>query len=784
MAGIAGGVGRGPRVDVRRLLTLVAATVLIVGGAFCAWQAWLIADEESAAADVRAAQAEAVRGLNAEYAGLRKQFLLALTDPSLAASIDDHAAAGARLHALLPAAQTVEVYSPGLDEVVRANYREFGYAKAAQLMAVLGATDAPAARSSQGSDGKRHLSVVEPIQVSGALRAWVWLEYPFDNLASRFASVSPHGGRLELRQGDGPDSLSLMAQGSQSGDVGSSGQRVEGTMLYVFAAMPRAFIVIPHSEVLAALLALIGLGGGLFLLWSRNRPSRQVEAEPEEQEILVADVQRKPRLPASPSLGEPSVPTPVPAAMAPPPAAPAAVDPAIFRAYDIRGVVGTTLTADIARQIGQSIGALMQERGLQDIVVGRDGRLSGPELAGALADGLREAGIDVIDLGVVPTPLVYFACFQLGTGCGVAVTGSHNPPDHNGFKIVIGGETLAEEAITDLYRRIAAGGLPAGGHGSWREQSVLDAYVNRVADDVSTQRRLKVVVDAGNGAAGIVGPRVLEEIGCEVVPLYCDIDGRFPNHHPDPSDPHNLADLIAAVHTIGADLGIAFDGDGDRLGVVTPAGDVVYPDRLLMLYAQDVLARNPGATVIYDVKCTGHLRKVIQDAAGVPMMWRTGHSLIKAKMRETGAALAGEMSGHVFFADNNRWYGFDDGIYAAARLLEILAADLEDRSPTEIFDALPKSVSTPEIRLATAEGVPARFMEAFRAKAVFEEARITTLDGVRADWPDGWGLVRASNTSPALVFRFDADSARALERVKQAFRLQLHAVDAKLPLPF
>jgi Phosphomannomutase len=761
------------------------ATVLIIGGAFCAWQAWLIADEESAAADVRAAQAEAVRGLNAEYAGLRKQFLAALTDPGLAAGIDDHAAASARLHTLLPAAQVVEVFSPGLDEVVRANYREFGYAKAAQLMAALGASEPPAARTTQGVDGKRRLSVVEPIQVGGALRAWAWLEYPFDGLASRFASVSPHGGRLELRQGDGPESLNLVAQGSRSGDVGPTGQRVEGTALYVFAAMPRAFIVIPHSEVLAALLALIGLAGGAFLLWSRSRAVPVDVAEPEEEEILVADVQRKPRLPPSPAVGDAAHAQAAPLRPAPAvPAAPVAVDPAIFRAYDIRGVVGSTLTADIARQVGQAVGALMQERGLQEIVVGRDGRLSGPELAGALADGLRDAGIDVIDLGVVPTPLVYFACFQLGTGCGVAVTGSHNPPDHNGFKIVIGGETLAEEAITDLYRRIAAGGLPAGGHGSWREQSVLEAYVNRVADDVSTQRRLKVVVDAGNGAAGIVGPRVLEEIGCEVVPLYCDIDGRFPNHHPDPSDPHNLADLIAAVHTIGADLGIAFDGDGDRLGVVTPAGDIVYPDRLLMLYAQDVLARNPGATVIYDVKCTGHLRKVIQDAAGVPMMWRTGHSLIKAKMRETGAALAGEMSGHVFFADNNRWYGFDDGIYAAARLLEILAADLEERAPAEVFDALPKSVSTPEIRLATAEGVPARFMEAFRAKAVFEDARITTLDGVRADWPDGWGLVRASNTSPALVFRFDADSARALERVKQAFRLQLHAVDAKLPLPF
>ncbi|WP_198148983.1 phosphomannomutase/phosphoglucomutase [Luteibacter yeojuensis] len=769
--------------DARKLITLVVATVLLVLGAFCAWQAWLIADEESAAADVRSAQAELTRALTADYAGLHRQFQGALADPAVVAGIDDHAAAAARLKALLPAAVAIEVYSPGLDEVVKANYREFGYAKAAQLMAALGATEPPVA-STQSQGAARRLSVVEPVQAAGAMRAWAWIEYPFDTLAQRFNAASPHGGRLELRQGDGPDSLGLLASGSASGELESAGQHVAGTALYVYAAMPHAFIIIPHSEVLAALLALIGLGGGAFLLWSRSRPAPVVAAAPVAEEILVADVPRKPRLPAIPTgdAGLAEAPAAPPVAVAAP--ASDTVDPAIFRAYDIRGVVGTTLTAAVARQVGQAIGAAMKERDLHETVVGRDGRLSGPELAGALMDGLRDAGVDVIDLGLVPTPLVYFAGFQYGTGCGIAVTGSHNPPDHNGFKIVIGGETLAEDAIADLYRRIQAGGLPTGGHGAWREQSVIDAYANRVADDVSTQRRLKVVLDAGNGAAGVVAPRVLEEIGCDVVPLYCDVDGRFPNHHPDPADPRNLGDLIAAVHTIGADLGIAFDGDGDRIGVVTPAGEIIYPDKLLMLFAQDVLARNPGATVIYDVKCTGHLRPVIQEAAGVPLMWRTGHSLIKAKMRETGAALAGEMSGHFFFADNNRWYGFDDGVYAAARLMEILAADLEDRSPAAIFDALPKSVATPEIRLPMAEGAAARFMEAFRAGAAFDDARVSTLDGLRADWPDGWGLVRASNTAPALMFRFDADTAKALERVKEAFRAQLRAVDAKLQLPF
>lgn len=762
--------------DLRRLIPLAGATLLIVAGAFCAWQAWLIADEGDAAERTRAAQRQVVRELSDLVAAKRQQVHRAVADGGLAATIDDHAAAAAQLRAALPAARAVEVYSGGLDEVVRANYREFGYAKAAQLMAVLGSDGVPPASTSVDR-GERRLTIVEPVSGNGTVRAWIWLEFPFDDVARRFEAASTGGGRLELRQGAGSDSLALLFRGARSAELEPEGQQVAGTALYVFAAMPRAFIVIPHSEALAILLSLVGLGGGAFLLWSRRRqPVALPEAEP-EADILVADVVRKPRLPSAP-----------PSAPPPPRAAPTrdteAVDPSIFRAYDIRGVAGSALTAGVAHRIGQAIGARMREADLREIVVGRDGRLSGAELAGALSDGLREAGIDVIDLGMVPTPLVYFAAYHFGTGCGVSVTGSHNPPEYNGFKIVIGGETLAEDAIADLHRRIAEGRLPTDGGGTWREQPVLDAYVSRIGGDVAAERRLKVVVDAGNGAAGEVAPRVLEEIGCEVIPLYCDVDGRFPNHHPDPSDPRNLADLIAAVNTIGADLGVAFDGDGDRLGVVTQAGEIVYPDRLLMLFAQDVLARNPGATVIYDVKCTGHLRPVIQEAAGVPLMWRTGHSLIKAKMRETGAALAGEMSGHFFFADNNRWYGFDDGIYAAARLLEIVAGDPEERSVGEIFDGLPKSVSTPELRMPMAEGAHFRFMEAFRATASFEDARIATIDGIRADWSDGWGLVRASNTSPALIFRFDADSSRSLERIKQAFRQRLLAVDRNLALPF
>jgi len=774
-----GGAKRGLRIDMRRLLPLIGATLLIAGGAFCAWQAWLIADESDAAERTRAAQRQAVRDLGDAYAARHTQLVRALADPEVAQGIDDRAATAARLRRLLPTTSDIEIYSGGLDEVVRANYREFGYAKAAQLMGALSASGAPLASSSLHGN-ERRLTVAEPVGAEGAVRAWVWLEYPFDDMRRKFMASSPGSGRLELRQGGGGESLMLDAVGSRSGELEPEGQQVQGTSLYVYAALPRAFIVIPHSELLAVLLALVGIAGGVVLLWARQRQQPVIAAEPEE--VLIADVERKPRLPppAVPGLAH----VPLPAAKAPVRAASVALDPAIFRAYDIRGIVGTQLTADIARRIGQAIGGLMTERGLREIVVGRDGRLSGAELAGALSDGLRAAGIDVIDLGAVPTPVAYFAAYHFGTGCAVSVTGSHNPPDHNGFKIVVGGETLAEGAIADLYRRIAEGRLEEDGVGTWREQPIIDAYVAKIAGDVSAERRLKVVVDAGNGVAGAVAPRVLEEIGCEVVPLYCDVDGTFPNHHPDPSDPRNLGDLIAAVHTIGADLGIAFDGDGDRMGVVTASGEIIYADRLLMLFAQDVLARNPGATVIYDVKCTGHLRRVIQESAGVPLMWRTGHSLIKGKMRETGAALAGEMSGHFFFADNNRWYGFDDGIYAAARLLEIVAGDLEERSVAALFEALPTSVSTPELRLPMDEGAPVRFIEAFRASATFEDARITTIDGIRVDWPDGWGLVRASNTSPALIFRFDADSAKALERVKQAFRQRLLAVDRNLVLPF
>ncbi len=457
---------------------------------------------------------------------------------------------------------------------------------------------------------------------------------------------------------------------------------------------------------------------------------------------------------------------------------PQVLEPGIFRAYDIRGVVGKELNPTVAGLIGQAIGSVMQAQGLRDVVVGRDGRLSGPELSSGLIEGLRRAGCRVIDIGLAPTPVVYFGAYHLRAGSCVAVTGSHNPPDYNGFKIVVGGETLAGEAINDLYLRISEGRLHSAAEaGVLEQQDISDDYIQRIADDVQLDRPLKVVADAGNGVAGDIAPRLLEAIGAEVIPLYCDVDGTFPNHHPDPSEPHNLEDLVQMVKRFDADLGLAFDGDADRLGVVTREGAVVFPDRLLMLFAADVLQRNPGALVIYDVKCTGKLSDYVLRHGGSPMMWKTGHSLIKSKMRETDAELAGEMSGHFFFKE--RWYGFDDGLYAAARLLEVLAQ--RDETPSEVLAELPDSVSTPEIKLpvdGSAHALVERFVESIRGleDGPFEGARISTIDGLRADFSDGWGLLRASNTTPVLVLRFEAENAAALERIRALFHAQLQAL--------
>ncbi len=454
-------------------------------------------------------------------------------------------------------------------------------------------------------------------------------------------------------------------------------------------------------------------------------------------------------------------------------------DKSIFKAYDIRGIVDKTLTVSAVEQIGQAIGTENLNRGRSNLVVARDGRLSGPTLLDALIKGVTRSGCDVINIGAVPTGVLYFSTHHLETGSGVMLTGSHNPADYNGLKIMLDGETLAGKLITQLYDMIANNDLREG-EGSVQELDIADDYIDYISSEIQLENEPTVVVDCGNGIPGEIAPEVLEEIGCNVIPLHCEVDGNFPNHHPDPSVPENLQDLVATLQSVDADIGIAFDGDGDRLGVVTKKGEIIYPDRLLMLFAKDVLSRQPGSSIIFDVKCTGHLPKSIVKNGGMPIMWKTGHSFMKAKLKETNAALAGEMSGHFFF--NERWFGFDDGIYAAARLLEIL--DQEEDTPQEVFDTLPNGVSTPELKVHMAEGEHYLFMEEFQGRAEFPDAKITTIDGIRADFAHGWGLVRCSNTTPCLVIRFDADDEASLEKIKEEFRTQLLQVSDQLDLPF
>jgi len=446
----------------------------------------------------------------------------------------------------------------------------------------------------------------------------------------------------------------------------------------------------------------------------------------------------------------------------------------IFRAYDIRGIAGRTLTPEIVRAIGRALGAMAPQ-----FAIGRDGRHSGPVLADALAEGMNQAGADVLDIGMAPTPVTYFAAHHLGCGSCVSVTGSHNPPDYNGLKMVVGGHTLSGDEIQELRRRIERGTSSAG-KGKRSSASVLDAYVQRIVGDVKLARPMRIAVDCGNGVAGLVAARLFRRLGCEVRELFCEVDGSFPNHHPDPSRPENLADLIAAVSGAGCELGLAFDGDGDRLGVVTQDGEIIYPDRQLMLFAADVLQRNPGAQIIYDVKSTRLLGPWIERHGGRPLIWKTGHSLIKAKLQETGAPLAGEMSGHTFFKE--RWYGFDDALYAGARLLEILS-----RAPdgNAVLKALPNAPSTPELNWKLAEGEPHTLVAKLQASKPFPGAKsILTIDGVRVEYADGFGLARASNTTPVVVLRFEGDTQEALARIQLEFRAALQPLKPDAPLPF
>jgi phosphomannomutase/phosphoglucomutase len=762
--------------DLKRALPMLAALFALLA-VWLGWggvQQWRDARLEE---DLQRARDSVLSASQQTLAGQLKQLAdrVAAAPVQTALRAGDSAAAARAIGEGWKDASAAQVLPAGL-EAAYAAPADFGFSKLALLEAAL-SENKPVARVVR--EGKQsQLGLAAPAGDGVA-----YLVVPLTLLTGSLDQAAvPAQGYVAIRQGGytiheaGDRALTGGAE-SLARPIGETGMRVvaatpdgiEGPM--GLGAIP-SLVAAALSGVLAVLVLLVARGR-----LNLNPRAKHAGAADDNEPTLVQALQREP-LPSTPA--RQTAPDKDPDAVTIGNNKHIEIDPGIFRAYDIRGVVGETLSVEVAERIGQAIGTVLEEQGLTDIVVGRDGRLSGPELSAGLIEGLRKAGRNVIDIGMAPTPVAYFAAYHLRTGSSVAVTGSHNPPDYNGFKIVVGGQTLSGDAITDLYARISENRLhQATAPGTLQQREVDADYVQRIADDVQMDRPLKVVVDAGNGVAGDIAPRLLEAIGAEVIPLYCEVDGTFPNHHPDPSEPHNLEDLIQTVKRFDADLGLAFDGDGDRLGVVTKEGEIIFPDRLLMLFAADVLERNPGALVIYDVKCTGKLQGWILSHGGTPLMWQTGHSLIKAKMRETGAELAGEMSGHFFFQE--RWYGFDDGLYSAARLLEILAARAE--TPSEVLNALPNALSTPEIKVPVS-GSPHEVVARFVASAQFEGARLTTIDGLRADWEDGWGLVRASNTTPILVLRFEADNKEALARIKDEFRAHLSTVAPEIAATF
>ena len=651
------------------------------------------------------------------------------------------------------------------------------------------------------SDG-RHIAITAPVIADGVVLAVVMATFSVEPILRIFKEslFNEKGGWIKLKQ----NKLVLASIGDNSqltskklADVSVAGTRWKITSTRQMVALP-----ITQQQLITYTLLIIGLL--FFIAWlvtmlhDKNRRNRW------RKTVKTLAAAKKPKLKSMSKRG--SSPSNVVKAeeqtdSAPNNATKAQVEPdvlpmyiskdaievvdkpdvpkSIFRAYDIRGVVGETLTEEGVLIIGQAIATQALSVGQKSIVIARDGRLHSPALSANLAKGIQSTGCDVVDIGMLPTPVLYFATHHLDTQSGVMITGSHNPANYNGLKIVIAGETLSGGAIQDLYQRIEKDDF-ASGEGGYREHMLLPDYIGTISRDVRLGRMIKVVVDCGNGVAGEAAPMLLSTLGCEVVPLYCDIDGHFPNHHPDPSKPENLQNLIDKVREEKAELGLAFDGDGDRLGVVDSDGNIIWPDRQMMLYAIDVLSRQAGADIIYDVKCTRNLAKVIAKHGGKPVMAKTGHSLIKAKMKQIDAELAGEMSGHIFFKE--RWFGFDDALYTASRLLEIVTAEF--RPTAEIFADLPDSVSTPELNISLQEGENIAFIEQLQSQSQFEDANIITIDGMRVEFQDGWGLVRASNTTPSLVLRFEADDEQSLERIKQVFREQMLIINAELNLPF
>ncbi len=799
----------------RRVLAATAFAALVLVVTILAVQL-LSAEREAERAleQGRLAASAAVARLSADAEGLRR--LLQSVAATLPEPLDGPAAQAAleRVRGTLGKSVRLRAVPAGLVTPDPSGALPVSYSTLELLrQAERGASTLPAEMHQVGTPDM-HVAVAVPVTSTqgGSVRGLLVAALPGNAVQQSIDTLGQQAGRIEVIQkvAGRPVTVAVNAGAMTAQGPATAALEVPGTILEV------AYWPLPVDSGGWVVSGAIAAGGALLVLaigWAWGNWLRRAYAADEKVVVdavrdlarfqqqgatpatalgdtagllralrMATDRRSEPRTPGATATKTPAPPPvePKPAAEPPPaPGEPHEFSESVFRAYDIRGVFGEALTVEFAYELGRAVGSAVFERGEQQIAVGRDGRPSSQSLTEALVRGLIASGREVVDIGLVPTPVLYFAAFQLGSGCGVMVTGSHNPAEYNGFKLMIGGETPSPEQIRALRDRMVSGDVLRGA-GTYVQRDFVPDYLQRVVEDVHLIRPLKIVVDAGNGAAGHVAPELFRQLGCEVFELYCEVDGEFPNHHPDPSQPDNLQDLMVQVRAVNADLGIAFDGDGDRLGVVDGRGRIVWPDHVLMLLAGDVLLRNPGADILFDVKSSRHLASYILSSGGRPVMWKSGHSLMKAKMRETGSLLGGEFSGHVFFKE--RWYGFDDALYAAARLLEVLAS--ESRTPDELFDDLPNSPATPELHVPLTEGANFVLMRRLAELANFPEARIVNLDGLRVEFDDGWGLVRPSNTTPSLVFRFEGDDEAALERIKERFRALVTEAAPYLTLPF
>jgi phosphomannomutase/phosphoglucomutase len=732
----------------------------------------------------------------------------------------------ARLTRLIPDALQVRLLSAGLNEPDTSETPNMGYASLLLLRKAEKSNAVVPAELHQFGTPHQHIAIASSVLPSngGSVSGVVHAAYSIDMLKKIFSGIDALPGRIEVQQTlSGTDQLVIIGKGDKpSAGVKPDGLiRVNGSIWQIaywggtgtqFDLMGSLQLMVPglllfllialimfrlsqqmmkalkqdQQTILSLVEALVvgrppkgqpaqlgDLQSTLEVMEHQIREFRTAQAEKGriKRDLTTSDSELG--IDISEVAAKPVVDTPLTSAVN------IDIPAEIYRAYDIRGVIGETITEEIVTQLGQGIGSEIFEKGYQKIVVARDTRNSSEALQSALIQGLQASGRDVIDIGMVPTPLLYYAVHELNAECGVVVTGSHNPPQYNGLKLVVGGDAPTQDEIQDLRRLIDAGQLLQG-EGSFDSQEIIDHYIERVISDTRLGQPLKVVVDCGNGAASVVAPELYRQLGCEVVELYCTPDGDFPNHHPNPGDPKTMRDLQQAVVEHQAALGIAFDGDADRIGIVDSSGKLIWPDRLLMYLAIDILTREPGGDIIYDVKCSRHLANVVLSNGGRPLMWKSGHSMLKAKMKETHALLAGEFSGHILFAE--RWYGFDDGIYAGARLLEILSLDY--RTSAEVFAELPESLTTPEYTLEMEEGRAKEVMAEIEKLPDFPGARIVKIDGLRAEFEQGWGLVRASNTVPALLFRFEANSEADLQHLQSLFRDMLGQIDPSLQSPF